>query len=125
MILVDSSGWLEFFGDGPLADKYERHLAKPDSVITPTVVLHEVYKVIKRERGEEDALVAAAHMAQTRLVALSESLALTAADLGLEHKLAMADSIVYATAQSFGAELVTSDGDFSELPGVTYLPKPK
>jgi len=123
MILVDSSGWLEFFADGPLAVEYERYLSKTSSIVTPTVVLHEVYKVIKRERGEEDALVAAAQMSQTRLVPLTDSLALTAADLGLEHKLAMADSIVYATAQSLGAELVTSDADFSALPGVTYLSK--
>ncbi|MBI5507419.1 MAG: type II toxin-antitoxin system VapC family toxin [Deltaproteobacteria bacterium] len=125
MILVDSSGWLEFFADGPLAAEYGRYLATSSNVVTPTVVLHEVYKVIKRERGEEDALIAAAQMSQTRLVALDDSIALTAADLGLEHKLAMADSIVYATAQSLGAELVTSDADFSGLSGVTYLSKAK
>jgi predicted nucleic acid-binding protein len=123
MILVDSSGWLEFFVDGPLADDYEHYLAKTNSIVTPTLVLHEVYKLIKRERSEEDALIAAAQMSQTRLVPLTDSLALTAADLGLEHKLAMANSIVYATAQSLGAELVTSDADFSGLPGVTFLSK--
>lgn len=123
MILVDSSGWLELFTDGPLAGEYLRYLESLEEVVTPTLVLHEVYKVIKRERGEEDALTAAAHMAQTRLVSLNESLALTAADVGLEHQLAMADSIVYATALVMGAELITSNADFSGLPGVTYLPK--
>jgi toxin FitB len=125
MILVDSSGWLEFFTDGPLAGEYERYLAKTSTIMTPTLVLHEVYKVIKRERGEEEALIAAAQMSQTRLVPLTDSIALTAADLGLEHKLAMADSVVYATAQSLCAEIVTSDADFSGLPGVRYLPKTK
>lgn len=51
--------------------------------------------------------------------------ALTAADLGLEHGLPMADSLIYATAMSAGVELVTSDADFAALPGVIYLEKPE
>ena len=56
-------------------------------------------------------------------VPLSDSLALAAADVSLEFRLAMADSIVYATALAEDAELVTSDSDLRNLPGVTFLPK--
>lgn len=56
-------------------------------------------------------------MQKTRLVPLSESLALAAADVSLEFRLALADSIVYATARAEGAELVTSNGDLQGLPG--------
>ncbi|MAE69987.1 MAG: PIN domain nuclease [Gemmatimonadetes bacterium] len=121
MKTVDSCGWIEFFTGGPLAGEYERYITMPDSLITPTLVLFEVYRLIKRERGEEDALIAAAQIAQTALVPLSESLALSAADIGLERGLAMADSVVYATALSHQAELVTSGTDFEGLPGVRLL----
>ena len=123
MKLVDSSGWLEFFTDGPLAQAYASHLRNPQEVVTPTVVLYEVYKVIKRQRTEEEALAAAAQVGKTRVVALDDQVALTAADLSLAHHLAMADAIVYATALMQGATLLTSDSDLASLPGVTYLRK--
>lgn len=123
MKVVDSSGWLEFLTDGPLAGRYSRYLNKLDEVITPSVVLFEVYKWVKRERSEEEALIAAAQIEKTQVVPLTTTVALTAADLGLEHGLAMADSIVYATALLYQADLVTSDRDFSALPRVKYLEK--
>ncbi len=123
MIVVDSSGWIEYFTEGPNARRYGRYLEKPSDLVTPTIVLYEVYKLIKRERTEEEALLAAAQIQKTRIVPLSESLSLAAADLSLERRLAMADAIVYATAQAEGAELVTGDRDLKGLPGVTYLPK--
>ena len=120
MKLVDSSGWLELFTDGPLAREYETHLAEPDG-LSSTIVLFEVYKWVRRQRSEEEALICAATIARTNVVAPGSALALAAADLGLEHGLAMADSLIYATARVHGAELVTSDRDFEGLPGVTYL----
>jgi predicted nucleic acid-binding protein len=123
LILVDSSGWIELFTDGPLADAYEPLLVDPQEVVTPTLVLHEVYKVVKRGKGEEEALIAAAQLAQTRLVPLTESLALLAADLAIEHRLATADSIVYATALSSAVDVATSDADFEGLPHVRYFAK--
>lgn len=125
MKVVDSSGWLEFFADGPLAESYATHLADLGQVLTPAIVLYEVYRRLKRERGDEGALIAVAQLAKTQVVPVTVTLALTAADLGLEHGLPMADSLIYATAVAAGAELVTSDADFASLPGVIYLPKPK
>ncbi len=125
MIVVDSSGWLEFLTDGPLADVYSRRLRQPASVITPTIILYEVYKHAKRLRGEEGALDGVAAMQKTRIVPLNDELALIAADLSLEHKLPMAHAIILATARLYGAEVVTSDADFEGVPGVTYIPKPK
>jgi predicted nucleic acid-binding protein len=123
VILVDSSGWIEFFTGGSQAARYAPYLTEPSQVITPTVVVYEVYKIIKRERTEEEALLAVAQIQKTQLVHLTATIALDAADLSLEHGLAMADSIVYATAKTHQAELVTSDSDLRGLPGVTYVPK--
>ena len=123
MLLVDSSGWLEFFTNGPLAGTYAQHLKHPHDVLTPTIVLYEVYKVIKRQRSEEEALTAAAQMGKTQLVPLNDTIALTAADASLTYQLAMADAIVYATALTHKAKLVTSDADLASLPGVLYHKK--
>jgi predicted nucleic acid-binding protein len=121
--VVDSSGWLEFLTDGPLAESYGEHLADLGEVLTPAIVLYEVYKWIKRERTEEEALTVAAQIEKTRVVPVTPALALTAADLSLERRLAMADALVYATAVLHDAELITSDADFAALPRVTYLGK--
>lgn len=123
MIVVDSSGWLEFLTDGPLADEFAKRLRQPALVITPTIILYEVYKHSKRLRGEEGAMDAVAAMQKTRIVPLNDELALVAADLSIEHKLPMADAIVLATARLYEAEVVTSDADFDGVPGVTYIPK--
>lgn len=120
MKVVDSSAWIEFFTDGPLAARFAPYLDEPEEIVTPTIVLYEVYKLIRRERDEEAGLVAVAAMERTRLAPLTEAVALTAADLALEHRLAMADAIVYATARLEGADVVTADEDFRDLPGVIY-----
>jgi len=115
--------WLEFFTEGPLASTYVPYLKDATAVITPTVVLYEVYKVVKRRRGEERALAAAAQLGKTVVYPLTEAVALTAADVSLAYHVAMADAIVYATARTTRSTLVTSDEDLAPLPGVTYFRK--
>ena len=124
MIVIDSSGWVEFFTEGPLADAYAKRLRSLTGIVIPTIVLYEVYKRLKRDLSEDDALVAISAMQRARVVPVTGELALTAADLSLEHGLAMADAMILATAHLFRAELITSDRDFERVPGVTYLPKP-
>ncbi len=120
-VVLDSSGWIEFFTGGPLADRYAAYLAPRYQLITPTVVLYEVYKKIKRERGEEVALLFVGRLNATQVVQLTESIAYLAADLSLRHGLAMADAIVYATAKDQDAEVVTGDADLKDLSGVVYV----
>lgn len=123
MIVVDSSGWLEFFADGPYAEEFAARLRQPSNVLTPTVAIYEVYKWIKRQRSEDEAMRAAASMRKTRVVELSETIALDAADLSLEHKLPMADAIILATARAYSAEVYTTDSDFAGIDGVTVFSK--
>jgi toxin FitB len=123
VIVVDSSGWIEFFTDGPLANEYAAKLRNLDAVITPTIVLYEIYKRLKRDLSEEDAIVAVSAMQRTRIVPLDQELALIAADLSLEHRLGMADAMVLAAARKYSADLITSDSDFEGLDGVVYLAK--
>lgn len=123
MIVIDSSGWLEFFADGPHVEEFARRLRQPANVLTPTIAIYEVYKWIKRERTEEAAIEAVATMKKTRVIDLTEELALSAADLSLAHKLAMADSMMLAVARAYHAELLTTDSGFEGIPRVTVFPK--
>ncbi len=122
MIVVDSFGWIEYFTDGPLADDYEKYLNKPEEIITPSIVVYEVYKKIRRERGQRDALIALDQIKKTRIIPLDDGLAAKAADTSLTHGLAMADSIVYTTGLEYKAKVVTSDADLQNLPQVIFLP---
>lgn len=118
---VDSSGWIEFFTGGPLAERYAAYFAPRYDRIVPTIVLYEVYKKIKRERGEETALLFSGQIGTHAIVPLSDSIAYLAADISLLHGLAMADAIVYATARDQDAQVVTGDTDLKDLPGLIYI----
>jgi len=119
--VVDSSGWIEYLADGPLAAAFAPYLAPPEDVLTPAAVLYEVYRWARREGGDAPAMEAVAQLEQTRLVPADHIVAITAADLSIDHGLAAADALIYATARLEGCELVTADTDFRGLPGVTLI----
>jgi len=121
--LVDSSGWIEFFVDGPNARTFEDPINRIDELLVPTIALHEVYRYVLRERNRESALQVVANMRQGIVVTLDETIAIEAAELGATHRLPVADSIIYATAAAFEATLWTQDSDFDGLEGVRYHPK--
>lgn len=125
MILVDSYGWIEYFGDGPLAGKYASYIedVREENTIIPAIVVYEVYKKIRRDRGEEKALEAYAQLLRAKVIPVDASLALEAADLSLELGLGMADALVYATAKREGAKLVTSDEHFKGFENVEFIEK--
>jgi predicted nucleic acid-binding protein len=121
MNVVDSSGWLEYFADGPNAGFFAPAIQKLDELIVPTISIYEVFKRVIQQKDESLALRAVALMEQGRVVELDTSIALRAAKLSLELKLPMADSLMLATAHAFGAVLWTQDSDFEHLEGVRYI----
>lgn len=121
MHIVDSCGWLEWFVDGKQAETYKQYLAQVEAILIPGVVLYEVYKALKREIGEEQAILAVSYMKRSTVVPLDDNLALKAADISLLYGLAMADAMVYATARMHAATLYTSDADFKGLPLVQWM----
>lgn len=125
MNLVDSSGWLEYFADGSQAGQFAAAIEKVATLLVPTIVLLEVTRRVMQQRGEDEALQVAAMLHQGQVVALDSAVALSAAHLGVAHKLPLADSIIYATAKRHGATLLTMDAGFSGLAGVRYFPKPR
>jgi predicted nucleic acid-binding protein len=125
LILIDSYGWIEYFGDGPLADSYAAFVEKADGkgTVTPTIVIYEVYRRIKGVRGEEKALEAYAQMSLTKIVDLTSSLCLEAADISMSLNLGMADSIIVATAKAYNAQIVTSDEHLKKVDKVKFINK--
>lgn len=123
MILIDSYGWIEYFADGPLADRYAAFIEEADAenTVTPTVVVFEVYKRIKSVKGEQKALEAYAQMSCTKIVELTGPLSLEAADISLTTGLGMADSIIVATAKAYNAEIITSDEHLKDIEGVRFI----
>ncbi len=123
MIIVDSCGWLEWFTDGKLADQYKEYLASPDNILIPAIILYEVYKILKREVGEDKALLAAGYMKKSTIIPLDGTLALVAADVALQEKLAMADAIIVAISRVHNCKIISSDADLKGQSNVNYIPK--
>lgn len=122
--VVDSSGWLEFFADGPNADFFESAVEDASSLVVPTISIYEVFRRLLREPGgEDDALRVVAAMQRGELVDLDAELALEAARTAHELKLPMADAVILATARVSGATLWTQDADFEGLAGVRFVRK--
>jgi len=118
MNIVDSSGWLEYFSDGPNAEYYTQPLQNPSDLIVPSITIYEVFKVVLREANENNALQAIAAMQKGTVIDLTTSIAVNAAKLSLNHHLPMADSIILATAKKYDCLIWTQDSDFEGLPNV-------
>ena len=123
MNIVDSSGWLAYFADEPNAEYFLAPLVDSALLVVPTVTIYEVFKVILRESGENEALQAVVAMQKGTVVEMNTPLAIAASKLSLEHNLPMADSIILATAQEFKAILWTQDSDFINISNVKCFPK--
>ena len=123
MNVVDSSGWLEYFADGPNAKHFAPAVKLSEHLVVPTVTLYEVFKVVLRESDENAALQACAALQKGTVIDLTPKLALAAGKLSLMHALPMADAVILATAREHGATLWTQDVHFKEIGGVKYFPK--
>jgi toxin FitB len=123
MNLVDSSGWLAYFADEKNASKFAKPLQDIDNLLVPTIIMYEVFKVILRQRTEQEAIIVQAHMQQGIIVELSSELALLASRLSIENRLPMADSIILATAHAYNATIWTQDEHFSGIKDVKYFPE--
>jgi predicted nucleic acid-binding protein len=97
-VVVDSSGWIEVFTDGPQADHFLALMAEEAALVVPAISIFEVFKWVLREHGEAQAIQAAAAM-----------------------QLPMANSIILATARDRRARLHTMDIDFRDLADVQWI----
>lgn len=123
MNIIDSSGWLEYFSDGPNAHSFLEPINDTASLIVPVITIYEVFKVVLRESTESEALQAVAAMQKGKVVDLNGHIAMKASKLSIQHNLPMADSIILATAQVYKCVIWTQDADFENLEHVKYFSK--
>ncbi len=123
MNVVDSSAWLSYFAGDANAEVFSTPIESTKKLVVPSITIIEVFKYILRQRDEDMALEAVAHMEQGSVVSLDNYLAISAAKYGVDYKLPLADSIIYATGRKYGALIWTQDIDFKALEGVKYFSK--
>jgi len=123
MRVVDSSVWIEWLIGSALGRKLTKEIPDRAECIVPTIVQLELSKWLLRELGEERADQVIAYTQKCVVVPLDTHIALAAAELHRQYRLATADAIVYATARANGAELLTCDAHFARLPGVLFFRK--
>ena len=123
MNVVDSSGWLEYFADGPNADFFAPAIEAMFELVVPAISVYEVFKRVLQQRSESEAVQAVAVMFRGRVVDLDVQLALTAARVSLHYRIPMADSIILATAHMHDATLWAQDEHFEHVVGVRYIAK--
>jgi predicted nucleic acid-binding protein len=123
MRVVDTSAWIEWLTGGPLTKTLAQEMPDKAQCLVPTIVQLELAKWLTREVGEDRADQVIAYTQKCVVIPLDTRIALLAADLHRQHRLATADAIVYATAQEHGADLLTCDAHFAKLPGVAYFGK--
>ena len=123
MNVVDSSGWLEYLTDGANAEFFAAPIKDASKLLIPTICLYEVFKRVLAQFGEERAMQAAGSMAVGEIVDLNRQIAIEAALLSADLKLAMADSLILATTRAHGATLWTQEAHFRGIEGVRYIEK--
>jgi predicted nucleic acid-binding protein len=125
MNVVDSSAWLAYFAGEKNAGFFAEAIEDTDLLVVPVICIYEVFKVVLREKGEDDALQAISAMQQGAVIDLDSDLALEAAWVGHEEKLAFADSVIYAVAMRHEATVWTQDEHFDGKANVRYKAKTK
>lgn len=121
LTVVDTSAWIEWLIESPLARKLRSHWPTRSNCVVPSIVQLELSKWLVRERGEDDANRVLAYTQKCIVVPLDTNLALLAAEMHRQYKLATADAIVFASAQDRGARLLTCDVHFANLPDVWLM----
>ena len=121
--LFDTSAWIEIFVESALGRQLTTKLPDAADCIVPTLVQRELATWFRRGRSEEMADYVIAYTMTCEVLPLDTRLALRAADLSRLHRLATADSVVYASALESKAELVTCDAHFKGLTNVVYFGK--
>jgi predicted nucleic acid-binding protein len=112
MRVVDTSIWIEWLINSPLNQAIAESFPETTECIVPTIVQLELCKWLMREVGEAEADQVIAYTQNCVVAPLDTKIALQAAELHRQYKLATADAIVYATALAYEADLITCDAHF-------------
>lgn len=122
LVIVDSSAWIELLAKASVWGRVADLLPDPENWLVPTIVQLEVSKWLLRERSSEEVARFLAFTSTLEIIPLDTAIALDAAAACIEHKLATADAIIFATSQAYKATLLTCDSHFTGLPNTIVVP---
>ena len=125
MKLVDTCIWIEVTSDTATGQAYKRLLNEPHKLMTSSMVVYELRKWLARHMESEAADELMALVLTAQVAAPTSTIALQAAELSRDHNLYAMDALIYATALEHGAQLMTCDAHFKDLPQVDYTAKLK
>lgn len=120
---VDTSAWIEWLLGSSTGVALADDFPQAESCVVPTIVQYELAKWLNREREETVGDSLLAYTMTCIVIPLDSRIALLAAEVARDHKLAMADAIVYATAIANDADLLTCDQHFEHVPNVIFCTK--
>jgi predicted nucleic acid-binding protein len=121
-VLLDTSGWIELLAGTERGGLFEPAL-KADRLLVPAIVRYEMGRYLLAHSDESRRTLALQALSKFEQIPLDSAIADQAAILGVRHKLAMADALIYAVACIHQAELWTQDRHFENLPGVRFFEK--
>jgi predicted nucleic acid-binding protein len=124
MNVVDSSGWIEFFLAGANGPKFKPVIEQRNTLLVPVIALFEVHKVLSRKVPADAVTQCLDVMRLGRVLDITDRRAVAASSVAGQHRLAMADAMMYSLALELGATFWTQDVDYQGLPGVNYFAKP-
>jgi predicted nucleic acid-binding protein len=121
MNIVDSSLWIEYFLKNDIDQSIINAIKDKSKLYVPSICLYEVHKKFLSLNDIEKANLAIEIMQNATVISLGSRIAILASKLSKELKLPLADSIIYATAKIYNAEIYTQDKHFENLEQVHYF----
>lgn len=121
-MIIDTSVLLEILLSQPLKDICLKEITGKSAAIS-SITYYEAFKKLRSKLSDGEAMEAISSLKSFPHLDLTPDVALTAADLSLQYKLGMADSLMLAHAKIQNVELLTLDNDFSSIPNVKIIRK--
>jgi len=124
-VLIDSWAWIEYWKGGELASEAARYIEGDEESVVSTINIAELYFWVARyyDEGTADEKLATVEK-RCHVVAVEKEVAIDAAKIRVLSKLALADSLILATARRVGGKVISGDPDMKDLEDVVFLERP-
>lgn len=121
-VLLDSWAWIEYWRGSRNADRAGSYIESSEEAVISSINLAEIYVWILRQYGQKQAETKKTVVEKRcSVINLDASIAIEAAKIKHYRKMALADSIVLATAINSNAKVITGDRDFEGSEEVIFI----
>ncbi|MGI0090620.1 MAG: type II toxin-antitoxin system VapC family toxin [Nitrososphaerales archaeon] len=121
-VLIDSWAWIEYWKGGQFAKQAAAYIEGDEDSVVSTINLAEVFFWVSRYYDEPTASRKLLTVEKRcHLIPVERDIAIAAAKIKREQKLALADSLILATARHVRGRLVTGDSDLKGQKEVIFL----